>query len=265
MTALKSCRKSNNTTQYIARFNSAPIAIGGVGGSGTRLIAEIARELGVFMGKTLNKALDNLDFIETRRLLNLEDEEERLFQTLSQLEQFEVRMHKGFTNGEDGNVNWGWKVPGQFHLLPYSARYFTGLKYIHVMRHGLDMAFSANKNQLRNWGSYHGIESLSDDDPVAALRYWLSANHLAIEQGRRVLGSRFMLLNFDDLCQSPEVHVSGLAQFILGDDLVSPAKLDELCDKIKPPVSMNRYKSHEWSTIFDEALIEQVRQLGFNI
>jgi len=39
-----------------------PVAIGGVGGSGTRVFAEIFRELGFYLGDCLNKPLDNLWF-----------------------------------------------------------------------------------------------------------------------------------------------------------------------------------------------------------
>jgi hypothetical protein len=37
-----------------------PVANGGVGGSGTRVFAEILREFGLYMGNCLNNASDNL-------------------------------------------------------------------------------------------------------------------------------------------------------------------------------------------------------------
>ena len=39
-----------------------PVVIGGVGGSGTRVIAEILRELKFFIGNDLNGPLDNLTY-----------------------------------------------------------------------------------------------------------------------------------------------------------------------------------------------------------
>jgi hypothetical protein len=39
-----------------------PIAIGGMGGSGTRLVALIFEELDFYLGNELNKAKDNLFF-----------------------------------------------------------------------------------------------------------------------------------------------------------------------------------------------------------
>ncbi len=39
-----------------------PVAIGGVGGCGTRLIAEMLMRVGFFLGSDLNESLDNLWF-----------------------------------------------------------------------------------------------------------------------------------------------------------------------------------------------------------
>lgn len=44
------------------RNNNAPIIVGGHGGSGTRVIAQILMESGVYMGQDLNKELDSLVF-----------------------------------------------------------------------------------------------------------------------------------------------------------------------------------------------------------
>jgi hypothetical protein len=41
---------------------AAPVAVGGTGGSGTRVVAHILRELGFHIGEDLNYALDNLWF-----------------------------------------------------------------------------------------------------------------------------------------------------------------------------------------------------------
>ena len=51
-----------------------PVAIGGVGGSGTRLIAQILHEAGFYLGDDLSYAIDNLWFtLLFRRLEILSD------------------------------------------------------------------------------------------------------------------------------------------------------------------------------------------------
>ena len=42
---------------------SGPVIIGGVGGSGTRVVAEIIEHFGFYIGKDLDKARDNLWFL----------------------------------------------------------------------------------------------------------------------------------------------------------------------------------------------------------
>jgi len=41
-------------------FDSDPILIGGVGGSGTRIVTEILKQSGIFMGDSLNVSNDNM-------------------------------------------------------------------------------------------------------------------------------------------------------------------------------------------------------------
>ena len=41
-------------------FDSDPILIGGVGGSGTRIVTELLKQSGIFMGVVLNESNDNL-------------------------------------------------------------------------------------------------------------------------------------------------------------------------------------------------------------
>ena len=55
-----------------------PVVIGGVGGSGTRLIAQCLNELGFFLGPDLNEANDNLWFtllFKRTRILTSSEEE----------------------------------------------------------------------------------------------------------------------------------------------------------------------------------------------
>ena len=39
-----------------------PVVVFGTGGSGTRVVADILRQSGCFIGNNLNRALDNQDF-----------------------------------------------------------------------------------------------------------------------------------------------------------------------------------------------------------
>ena len=45
-----------------AKWSPSPVVIGGLGGSGTRIFAEVVQTLGVYIGEDLNPQLDNLWF-----------------------------------------------------------------------------------------------------------------------------------------------------------------------------------------------------------
>src|SRR5687768_4843438 len=52
---------------------------------------------------------------------------------------------------------WGWKEPNSHVFLRQLIDHFPGLRYVHVVRHGLDMAYTRNKTQLEIWGDRFGV------------------------------------------------------------------------------------------------------------
>ena len=50
---------------------NSPVIIGGIGGSGTRVVAEILMRIGIYLGHTLNASLDNLWFTALFKRLDL--------------------------------------------------------------------------------------------------------------------------------------------------------------------------------------------------
>ena len=60
-------------------YNQNPVAIGGVGGSGTRVVAQILQTLGFHLGTDLNRAKDNLWFTFFFKHLDILKISDRLF------------------------------------------------------------------------------------------------------------------------------------------------------------------------------------------
>ncbi len=278
--------------------------IGGLGGSGTRVVAQILMDAGIYMGDDLNEENDNKQFARllkdpkwfdsatgeqiNRRLLvfyKLMSQERLSFSDL--MEYFRANLHNGtFRKGwrpaiavinsfnlikkqmgkRVQNHYWGWKEPNTHILMENIALYFTNLKYIHVLRHGLDMAFSSKKRQMKTWGYKFGINYTTNETPEELtqkqLDYWVVANQSAISNGRRLLGDRFYVLNYEALCDDPKVEIAKLLNFLgvrVGQD-----KLQQLVTLIKPTTSRGRYKQHDLS-IFSAQQIEAVKQLGFSV
>jgi Sulfotransferase family len=285
-----------------------PVAIGGIGGSGTRVVAVIAASLGFYMGGDLNTSCDNLWFTlmfrrpawfseQTSRgsggiRLALDVFERAMTGTLApepdvlellrtaagdlekqgrsrlwveQRVDSLLRSPTLFPRAE----SWGWKEPNTHIYLEHLRRYFGDrLRYVHVIRHGLDMAWSDNQLQLRRWAPLFGID-LADVDPTlpdsiasASLDFWIEANERAVSLGRRLLGDRFLVVNFDDLCADPLRGVETICRFLVAEpersDLALLAKLP------RRPVSSGRYREKGLSSFTPDQL-HRVASLGFDI
>lgn len=289
-------------------IESSPVAIGGVGGSGTRVIAEILKELNFYIGNDLNSANDNLWFTlifkRPKWLAKNMNNPKEIFKGFSIFENAMKGLEIGpsrmmfilkatldiFLKGHDylasGNgfwalkrmenllqapkVNlsnyqgWGWKEPNTHIYLNFLNDYFKDLKYIHVIRHGLDMAYNKNQAQLYSWSWFYGIE-LSHQSvflPKDSLNYWYKSNSRAIELGKSLLGDRFLLVNFENLCSNPEDEIKKILDFLdLGQREINLNKLTSLPKK---PQSSGLYRKQNLD-IFTEAEIDCVGQLGFTV
>ena len=135
---------------------SGPLVIGATGGSGTRVVARIARHAGYNLGRNLNSAEDALEFYSFHdKWINRFVSSERRGATLpkSETEKMEAEFHSAldrhYPAALRGEKLWGWKAPRSIYLLPFLEAKLPALKFIHVLRDGRDMALSPNQNQLR--------------------------------------------------------------------------------------------------------------------
>jgi len=245
-----------------------PVLIGGIGGSGTRLVAQLVSESGYYLGNNLNTSRDNMtvmQYLPAMRDILLATGKSRA----SEKEEKILVIIQIFLDCIQAEVEtssilykkWGWKVPASYMLLPYFKRIFPNLKYIHVIRNGLDMAFSNNQNQSANWPSYFGLKPCAHNKPGTSLEFWIQANKLAVGYGQEIKKGSFMLLNFDSLCKHPARTIDQLTNFLGGrKDIRENLRLQSL---IKRPASINRYKEHGLDCFTKEQL-ESVQEFGFN-
>ncbi len=288
---------------------SRPVIIGGVGGSGTRVVADIVKHLGFYIGDDLNSAGDNLWFTllfkRPRWYLRARHDHRKIFTGLSLLSKamlarsglrwpelgFLIRAAFGISfyghnHQGDGRglwpwirawkmvvrqsrqipekERWGWKEPNSHIYLDYLADYYSSLKYIHTIRHGLDMAFSHNQQQLYNWGPIFGISSpgSKSEEPVASFKYWIKSNNRVMEIGGKLGGQKFLVVNFDRLCLSPESEIRKILSFLNIEPVAD--NLDTLIRIPRIPKSLGRYRSHDLSR-FDRADLNELANQGFSI
>lgn len=273
--------------------SAAPVAIGGVGGSGTRVVAGALRGAGWYLGDDLNTALDNLWFTllfkypavlllsgsEFEQLLKIfvagmEGESStprraaRVVQLLAdrRCEQHEPAWLSDRASslldpgpGAAGRA-WGWKEPNTHVVLDRLSVALPRMRYVHVVRSGLDMALSDNQNQARLWGPSFGVPY--DGTAESSLRFWCEAQRRVLRAAEAMPG-RFLWLRFEDLCASPEQELARLFEFCGVHDVEQ--SVDRVVADVRPPESLGRGR-HRLAEIRPRPEdLELVASLGFAV
>lgn len=272
-----------------------PVAVGGVGGSGTRVVAEALRQLGFYMGRDLNESCDNLWFTllfkrvevldlgahefellvglflnamrpgrpltaEERALVVRLARDERPQHTSSWLRARADSLLAASLADRDPRARWGWKEPNLHMVIDRWLPLEPELKYVHVIRNGLDMALSENQNQLHLWGESVLGKVDARATPRESLRFWC-ATHQRIVKLASANPERILLLNFDQLCRQPIEVWRDVLAFV---DVEAVGEvLENLARGISPPAGMGRFKSLALEDV-DPADVDYVRSLGFD-
>lgn len=244
---------------------AGPVAIGGLGGSGTRVFAALLRAAGFRIGPELNDALDNLwfsalfkrrDFVRAAPPEAELDRAVRLFRDAMTVG-LAGRLSPGdaalldaiaaalppagrwavgaegpavasLRASRGGTGPWGWKEPNAHHFLPALDARLPGLRYVHVVRDARDMALSRSTWQLGHWGPRPPEDAPL---PVRQLRWWTRANARALDHGAG-MGARFLVIEYEDFCARPRAHWDRLLGFLapegrgaFPEDLVRPSTI----------------------------------------
>jgi len=159
---------------------------------------------------------------------------------------------------------WGWKEPNSHLFLERLAAGLGPLRYVHVLRNGLDMAFSSNQQQLHNFGWLFGIDpkSSSAPEPRLALQYWVAANTNAIETGQRLPDVEVCTLNFDLMCERPAEVIEPFVGFLGLEP--GAVDMDRLVRCPVTPRGSGRFREQDLSQLRSQD-IEAVARLGFAV
>ena len=275
------------------------IAIGALGGSGTRAFAQILQEAGLFIGDELNESLDNLLFTRLFKDPKWHDRvSERginrrlqIFIKIMQgegLNTFEslmlrnaLRHNSTYPTGKEElkkysfsylkksattqHKRWGWKEPNTQIFVESLLTSMPKLVYIHVLRHGLDMAFSSNTRQLQNWGHLYGIAltGTESENEVAQkqLDYWIASTKRIVALQEK-FPKRIHLFKLEELCAKPTDTINLLLKI---SRLKTNKDIGENLAKIPVlPASSNRYKSKDLGC-FSKGQLDFVASMGYAI
>lgn len=158
---------------------------------------------------------------------------------------------------------WGWKEPHSHVVLPELVATFPDLRYVHVLRHPLDMAFSTNTTDMRLWGPSFGVEPAGEGIAAAnaQLRWWVRSAEMAAESGRE-LGERFAFVRFEELCADPVTTLSRLCESFGLD--ASGDRIARAAAHVELPSSSGRWRQHPWQQL-DPELVAAAGRLGFDV
>lgn len=198
-----------------------PVVVGGIGGSGTRVVVQLLQSAGVCMGNRLNASLDMLDFVpqfeaHIQSILSVVRSASYSVADIAAAERTTLfTALKAIIAGleqEAGGRAWGWKNPRIIYLLPFVHALVPQMRFVHVVRDGRDMALSGNQNQLRTYG--RDILGNNATDAVAAVRFWQVVNMSVMAWCQRHLPGRYLCLRYEDLLHAPCSSAAILLEFI---------------------------------------------------
>ena len=232
----------------LTRGIQGPCIIGATGGSGTRVVARIARGGGMYIGTNLNISTDALDFGRySNRWINSFMSGSRSPETEAEMVEDLMLVLQDHLRSLDPSARvWGWKEPRSAFLLPYFHTHFRELKFLHVVRDGRDMAFSANQNQLTKHGSTMLKESEAHwNAPLQSIALWSRLNLRVADYAERHLAGQYLRIRFEDLCGEPVETIRRIFEFfgLEGD----PAHLAHT--EVSAPASLGRWRNMDAGTL----------------
>lgn len=222
-----------------------PVLIGASGGSGTRAFSRILRHAGLYMGAVVDDQEDAKAFSPFYSRFGE--------QFLLHGGRFAPAVHPAADAAFDDSVRahlatlpspgtpWGAKNPRSLLLLPYWGARYPGLRFVHVVRSGLDMAYTETTNQLRRYGA----AVLGDDSdaltPERKIALWQAVNLRAADYGESELAGRYLRVRLEDLVEDPAATVRELFAFA---GAGPEADARAAADVVRRPPTLGRWREH---------------------
>ncbi|TWB40454.1 sulfotransferase family protein [Nitrospirillum pindoramense] len=197
----------------------APVIVYNKSHSGSRLLAQMLEDQGVFIGGRLNESNDAMAILPL--VERLVEDYYPDYQALwdqdwpVDLEALFVTAMMEHLEGYDGHSPWGWKLCETTYIVPIIAAVFPRARFVHLLRDGLDVAFSDHvPPQARFWrkvyfnnGDIQGWRGLSMTNRAYVRRphiynalHWLNSVEVGRTYGAMLQG-RYLEVRYEDLCR----------------------------------------------------------------
>ncbi|MFK8081748.1 MAG: sulfotransferase [Granulosicoccus sp.] len=249
------------------------VAVGGLGGSGTRVISQILQEAGLRFCADQNAPLDTLaftlffnqdalsldrtEFAERARFFNkcrfacqLESGDEARLRYLAdqcRLQQsrqwFHERVDAILMNQEiPCTGNWGWKSPPTHFFTERFLECWQNFRFVMVVRNAYDMILSGNRIQQRFWAHHSGFVSPSSCTLDSDFAFWCYVHRSMVDVQRR-FPERVIFISHDRLIAEPRVEVNRLLSFAFSEVEKTDVSSEALYDIPQRPDTKDRGKN----------------------
>ena len=230
--------------------DSEPVVLLGRGGSGTRILAELALANGVFLGNELNVSRDSVEWVDPIYELAVQkttaDASARSASDPAASQKLRRRAALVLEAADVApGALWGWKLPETMLVMPEVLEAFPHARIIHLVRHPVTSALRRTHitSRLDNpigsavlAAAYRdsGLDPAgmaADEEYVHNAVSWNFQVRQVLDTLAGVPGARVLQLRYEDVCAAPLGARAQVARFLgSGARMTSPA----------PAIDMNR-------------------------
>ena len=215
----------------LAEAIDSPILLTGRGGSGTRLLSQIAAEAGIFIGSRLNKSGDSTEWVALIYRMAVEAGAQLELPERPRYRE-EIRARAAQFLDQDAARNaplWGLKLPEAMLVLPQLTDAFPRAKVVHLIRHPISSSLRRTHmtSRLNNRigavalpaayrYSNRDVALIATDDPYLHNAYsWNLQVTRVARYARKALGeTRYLEVAYEDLCTEPSRVVATVRAFL---------------------------------------------------
>ena len=229
-----------------------PLVIVGLDGSGSDMVAGLAKAGGVFMGDDVDESISSGP-IQTfyDKWLHVYVSKNGQFNPADSAqidEDFHDRLKAHHPRLPSALVTWGVKLPGSIPMLSYWRQSYPAFRMIHVVRNGLDMACSSDVGRVRMAGDLIlGEQERQADESTQAMLYWSRVNGATAQFGELVLRARYLRIRLEDLCADSGTVIKALAGFVR--EIDANQLLCLAGDLITPPATLGHWRGQSSEVI----------------
>ncbi len=210
----------------------APVLFTGRGGSGTRLLSQLAAAADVFIGNHLNKSGDSTEWVALIYRMAVEAGGNHDLPTGSRYRR-QIRVRAGQILDQAlprGSTRWGLKLPEAMLVLPLLVDAFPDARVLHLTRHPISSSLrrthmtSRLNNALGRVAlpaayrySKRDVARIANDEPYMhnACSWNFQVTRVA-RYAREALGSdHYLELKYEDVCAQP-ARVAALVRAYVG-------------------------------------------------